>query len=163
IDDTAVTAEAALVEGRAHEDTVHRARIDAQRTKHALGVIDLEAVDAEALAHRVLDLLDVDAIDRARPGAFIAADARRQVEAVEAPVARLHRHRQLGIFKMLGERLALVRLQQVPQGDPQSLPNGLDRHHDIAEPGSHDFSPGDSCLLVTGDYMAAGTARKMKG
>src|SRR5262249_27903901 len=76
IDDAAVPAVAALVVRRAHEDAIHRARVDAQGTEHALGVIDLEAVHPEALAHRVLDLLDVDAVHRAGAGALVAADAR---------------------------------------------------------------------------------------
>src|SRR5205823_526118 len=88
-DDAAVAAIAADVVGRAHEDAIDRAGIDAQGAEHALGVVDLEAVDAEALAYGVLDLVDVNAIDRAGAGTLVAADAGRQVEAMEAAIARL--------------------------------------------------------------------------
>src|SRR5262245_23353043 len=137
IDDAAIAAETTLVVRRAHEDAVHRTGIDTQRAEHALGVVDLEAVDAKALAHWVLDLLDVDAIDRTGAGALVAAYARHQVEAVEAAVARLDRHRQFGVLEALGEGLALERLQEVPQGDIHSLRDRLDRHNDVREPGAH--------------------------
>src|SRR5258707_280303 len=45
-----VATEAALVVRRAHEDAVNGTGIDAQGTEHALGVVDLEPVDAEAFA-----------------------------------------------------------------------------------------------------------------
>ena len=114
--------------------------IDAQGAEHALGVVDLEAVDAEALADGVLDLLDVDAIDRAGAGALVAADAGGQVEAVEAAVARLDRHGQFGVLEALGERLAAVGLQEVPEGDVHALGDGLDGQPDVAEPGAHEWS-----------------------
>jgi hypothetical protein len=119
---------------RAHENAIDRARIDAQGTEHALGVIDLEPVDAEALADRILDLVDVDAIDRASAGALVATDTRRQIEFMKAPIARLDRDRQFGIFEVLRERFSLVRLQEIPEGDPHSLGDRLDRHDDISKP-----------------------------
>src|SRR5207249_9049176 len=88
IDDAAVAAEAALVVRRSHVDAIDRARIDAQGAKHALGVVDLEAGDFEALQRRLGFLfLNVNAIDGAGAGALIAADARGKVEAMEAAVA----------------------------------------------------------------------------
>src|SRR5205807_8818499 len=131
IDDAAVPAEAALVKRRAHVDAIDRAGIDAQRAEHALAVVDLEAVDPEALADGVLDLVDVNAIDRAGAGALVAADARRQVEAVEAAVARLDRHRQLGVLVALGEGLAAVGLQEVPERDVHALRDRSDGLDDV--------------------------------
>src|SRR5207244_8013296 len=97
IDDATVPAKAALIVRRAHEDAIDRARVDAQSAEHALGVVDLEAVHAKALADRVLDLLDVDAVDRAGPRTLVAADARRQIEALKTAIVRLHRHRQFRV------------------------------------------------------------------
>src|SRR5262249_2433292 len=134
INDAAVAAVAALVVRRAHEDAIDRTGIDAQRTEHALGVIDLETVYSETLAHRVLDLIDVDAVYRAGTGALIAADAGRQIEAMEPAIARLHRHRQLRVFKMLREGLALVGLQEIPESDVHSLGDGVDRPVHVTEP-----------------------------
>src|SRR5262249_27180631 len=99
--------------------------------------VDGEAVDAEALADGVLDLFDVDAIDRAGAGALVAADAGGQVEAVEPAVARLDRDGQLGVLEVLREGLPLVRLHEVPEGQPQPLAHGLDGHVDVAEPVTH--------------------------
>src|SRR5262249_34864221 len=100
VDDAAVTAGGTLVVGRTHEDAVDRAGVDAQGAEHALGVVDLEAVDLEGglAAHLDLFLLDVDAVDGAGPGALVAADAGGQIEAVEAAVARLDGDRQLGVL-----------------------------------------------------------------
>src|SRR5262249_54441494 len=126
-----------------------------------------EAVDAEPLAHRVLHLVDVDAIDRAGAGALVAADAGGQVEAVEAPVARLDRHGQLGILEMLREGLALVGLQEIPEGDPHALAHGFDGQTNIAEPGTHEIlavpdwkRPGGGCWFTV-DYTASSPARKV--
>src|SRR5262249_15331796 len=133
----AIARVTALVMRRAHEDAIDRARVDAQGAEHALRVIDLEAVDAETLSDRVLDLVDVNAIDRAGAGTLVAADAGGQIEAMEPPIPRLHRHRQLGILEMLRERLAFVGLQEIPEGNPHPLADGLNRDDDIAEPTNH--------------------------
>jgi len=95
---------------RAHEDAIDRARIHAQGTEHALRVIDLETLNAETLADRVLDLVDVDAVHRTGASALVTADACRQVKSMETPIPRLHRHGQFGILEMLRERLAFVSL-----------------------------------------------------
>src|SRR5205823_1597428 len=78
IDDASVAAIARQVVRRPHEDAIDRARLDAQRTKHALAVVDRKAGDLEALA--VLDplLANIDAIDRASLRTLIARNARRQ-------------------------------------------------------------------------------------
>src|SRR5262245_29135127 len=115
IDDAAVAAVTADVVVGAHVDAIDRAGIDAQRAEHALGVVDLEARDDEALGRRLGPLLlDVDAIDRAGAGALVTADAGGQVEAVEATVARLDRHRQFGELEALSEGFAAVSLEEVP-------------------------------------------------
>jgi hypothetical protein len=51
--------------GAAHEDAIHRARFYAQRTKHALGIVDAEACDAKAFASGNPLFANVDAIHRA--------------------------------------------------------------------------------------------------
>src|SRR5262249_54439585 len=97
----------------------------------------LETVDPEALAHRVLDLLDVDAVHWTGAGALVAADAGGQVKAVEAPVTRLDGHRKLGILELLGEGLAAVGLKEVPKGDPHPLGDRLNGLDDVPKPGAH--------------------------
>src|SRR5262249_18901710 len=146
IDDATVPAEATLVVGRAHEDAIDRARVHAQGTQHALGVVDLEAVDAEALANGVLDLLDVDAIDGTGAGTLVAADAGGQVEAVEAAVARLDRHRQFGVLELLREGPAAVGLEEIPKRDVHALADGLDRPIDITEPSAHGGLAVERCV-----------------
>src|SRR5262249_7456022 len=149
---------------RTHENAVHWTRIDAQRAEHALGVIDLETVDAKAFADGVLDFLDVDAVDRAGAGALVTADAGGQIEAMKPAIAGLHRYGQVGIFEMLGERLALVGLQEVPEGNPHSLSDRGDRDDDVPQPGPHTcFSPPvlRSARLSTANYMRRQGCRKM--
>ena len=50
VDDRAVATVATQVERRPHEDAVHRTRLHAEGTEHALGIVDREAADTEALA-----------------------------------------------------------------------------------------------------------------
>src|SRR5207247_2077874 len=121
----AIAAEAALIVGRSHKDAIDRTRVDTQGAEHALGVIDLEAVDPEAFADRVLDFFDVDAVDGASAGAFVTTDTGRQIEPVEASIPGLHRHGQLGIFELLREGAALVGLKEVPQGYVHPLADRL--------------------------------------
>src|SRR5262249_1657581 len=137
-DDATIPAVAADVVGRAHEDAVHRAGIDAQGAEHALGVVDLEAVDPEAFADGVLDLVDVDAIDRAGAGALVAAAAGRQVEAGEAGVGRVDWDGEFGILVALGEGPAAVGLDEVPERYVHALADRLDGQPDVVKPGSHE-------------------------
>ena len=120
-----------------HKYTIHRARLDAQRTKHALRVIDRVARNLEALA--ALDPLfaDVNAIHRASLRALITRDARREVEPMNAPISCGHRHWQFWILEVLGEGLALgpIRLDPGSKRNPHAVRNGVDRIHDIAQPG----------------------------
>src|SRR5204863_7138943 len=132
-----VAAKAALVVSRAHEDTVDRTGVHAQSAEHALCVVDLEPGDAEAFADRVFHLVDVDAVDRACLGALVAADASGQVEAMETPIARLHRHRSLRILKLLRECFSAIGLNEIPKRDVHSLPDGLDGEEDVLQPGAH--------------------------
>src|SRR5207237_1113952 len=99
--------------------------------------INLERVDPEALAHGILDLVDVNAINRAGPRTLVAADARRQIEAMKPTIARLHRHRQLGILVSLGESSALIRLEEIPERHIHALANSLDGQNDVAKPSIH--------------------------
>src|SRR5207248_11031261 len=110
---------------------------DAQRTEHALGIVNLEPVDTKTFADRILDLLDVDAIHGASAGALVAADAGRQVEAMKTPIARPNRHRQLRILKLMSECLALVRLKEVPESYIHSLGDRLNSQDDISKPLTH--------------------------
>src|SRR3972149_2123000 len=136
IHDAAVPAVATQVVRRAHEDAVYRTRLDAQRTEHALRIVDRVAGDLEALAAANLFLTDVNAIDGASLRALVAGDAGRQIEAMEAAIARRHRHRQLRILEVLGERLPLrlIRLEPSPQRDPHAVGDGVHRLDHIAEP-----------------------------
>ena len=66
----------------AHENAVDRTRLDAQRAKHALGIVDREAGDLEPLAVLHSLFADVNAIHRAGLSALVARNARRQIVAV---------------------------------------------------------------------------------
>ena len=92
---------------RAHEDAIDGAGFDAERTEHALAVVDREAGDFESFAPFDPLLADVDAVDWTKLGALVARNASGQVEAMEAAIARRDWHRQLGILKQLGKRLPL--------------------------------------------------------
>src|SRR5262249_37323119 len=110
IHDAPVAAITTLVVGRAHEDAIHWARVHAQSAEHALGIIDLETVDPEALAHWVLDLVNIDTINWTGAGTLVTADAGAQVEAMKTTIARLDGHWQFWILEALRERFPLVRL-----------------------------------------------------
>src|SRR4029079_3024737 len=99
IDDAAVAAIGADVVVRPHEDAIDRARIDGQCAEYAFRVVDFEAVDAKALADRVLDFLDVNAIDRAGASAFITADAGREVKTMKPAITRLHWDGEFGVLE----------------------------------------------------------------
>src|SRR5207249_1065603 len=92
----------------------------------------------EAFADRVLDLLDVDAIDRTGARALVAADAGGQVETVKPAVARLDRHGQFWILEPLGEGPSAIGMQEVLQGDVHPLRHRLDRHDQVVKPHSHE-------------------------
>src|SRR4029077_11802425 len=89
---------------------------------------------------------DVNAIDGAGPGALVAADAGGQIKAMEAAVARLDRHGQLGVLEVLCERFSPIRLKEIPQRDVEPLPDGGDRLVDIAEPLAHGTLARVGCL-----------------
>src|SRR5262249_28478950 len=131
IDDAPVPAVTTLIVRRTHVDAIDRTRIDTQGTKHALGIVDFETVDPKTLALRVLDLLDIDAAPRTGTGTPVATNASGQIETMKAAVAGLDRHRPLGVFELLRERLALVGLEEIPQGNVHALPNRFDRQVDI--------------------------------
>jgi hypothetical protein len=139
VDDAAVAAVAAQIVRRAHEDAIDRARLDAQRTKHALGVVDREACDLEAFAVFDSLLADLIAIDWASLRTLVASDAGRQVVAVKAAIARSHRHRLLRIFESMGEgsALRLVGNEPVAERDPHSMTDGINRQPDISQPIPH--------------------------
>src|SRR5262249_14144620 len=92
----------------------------------------------KALGRRLgLLLLDVDAVDGTGAGALVAADAGGQVKAMVAAVARLHGHRQLGIFVAFCEGLATIGLDEVPEGYVHALRDRADRQHPVVQPRSH--------------------------
>src|SRR5207244_8662877 len=154
----------ALIVSRSHIDAVDRTRINTQRADHALGVVDLESVDPEALAHRVLDLVNVNAIHRTGAGALVAANAGRQIKAMKASITRPDRHRQLRVFKLMCERLSLVGLKEVPKRHVHSLRNGLNCQPDIAKPLAHEPLAATSFKKssVHRDYMRRARGRKVK-
>ena len=139
IDDATIAAVAAQIVCRAHEDAVHRARLDAQRTKHALGVVDRVSSNLKAFA--ALDPLftDINAVDRTRLCALIAGDAGRQIKAVKTAVPGRNRHRQFRVFKVLGKCFALrpIGFDPCPKRYPHSMRNGVDGLDDVAHPGPY--------------------------
>jgi hypothetical protein len=137
IDNAAVAAVAAQIVRRPHEYAIDGTRLDTQRTKHALRIVDRVAGDFETLA--VLDplLADVDAVYRASLRALIAGDTGCQIEAVEAAIPCGNRNGQLRVFEMLGECFALRPIGFYPRSkrDPHAMRNGVDRLDDVAHPG----------------------------
>ena len=146
IDDRAVPAVAAQVEGRAHEDAIDRAGLDTQRAEHALRIIDREPAHAEALAPAHPLLADVDAIHRTRLRTLVASDAGRQIVAMEAAVTGRHRRWQFGVFEVFGEGppLLVIGAAEHAQRDQHALRNRADRREQVPKPFSHGhlFEPG---------------------
>lgn len=140
IDDRSVPAVATQVERGSHKDTVDWARFDTQRTKHALGVIDGEAADAETLAAADPFLADVDAVNGARLRALVASDAGGEVEAMETTVSGRHRCGQFWILKVFSECSAFLVKSTAEnlEGHQHSLHHGSDGGVQIPKPFSHD-------------------------
>jgi hypothetical protein len=140
IDQASIPTVTTQIMGRAHENAIDRARLDAQRAEHAFRVVDRETRDLESLAAaRHAFLANVDAIDRTDLGALIAGNARRQIIAMKTPITGCDRHGQLGIFEVLGERSALgtVRDDPISHGHPHAVGDGVDRVPDVAQPSTH--------------------------
>lgn len=140
IDDAAVSAVAAQIMVGSHENTIDRTGVDTQSTEHAFGVVDDKAVDSKALANGALLFFDVDAVHRASLGAFVATDARGQVESMEAPIPGFDSDCRFRIRVGIGERLPIrtVRLDHLLQGDGHPLNHSEHGHSHIAKPHSHD-------------------------
>jgi hypothetical protein len=137
IDNASVPAVTAQVVRRAHENAIDRARLDAQRTKHALRVINGVTSDLKTLASFNAFLANVNAVDRTCLSALIARDARCEIEAMKPAIASGHWDRQLGIFKVLCKRPAFgsVRFDPRPKSYPHAMRNGVNRLDDVAHPG----------------------------
>src|SRR5690606_39136724 len=106
---------------------------------HALRVIDREARDFEPLARRDTFLADVNAIDRTGLCTLIASDAGGQIVAMKAAIPGGNRHRQLGIFKMLGEGFAIaaVRDEPIAKRDPHAVSDSENGVPNITKPAAH--------------------------
>jgi len=128
-----------------HEDAIDRTRLDTQRAKHALAVVDRVAGNLESLAAFDFFLADIDAIDRASLGTLVARDTGGEIEAMKTPIAGRHGHRQLGIFKVLGKGLSLgpIGLDCGPERHPQSEDDRVYRFENITKPGKNSFEPTD--------------------
>jgi hypothetical protein len=124
---------------RTHENAIHRARLDAQRTKHALRIVDRVARNLKAFATLYPLFADVDAIDRASLRALVARDTSRQIKAVKAAIPGSDRNGKFWVLKVFGKRLSLraIRLDPRPKRYPQSMRNGVDGLDDVAHPGPH--------------------------
>jgi hypothetical protein len=139
IDDAAVPAITAQIVRRSHEDAVNRTWLDAQRTKHALRVVNRVSGDLETLAAFDPLFANINAVDRARFSALIARDARRQIKPVKTAIPGSDRYGQLWIFKVLGKRLPFWTVSLNPRAKryPQAMRNGVDGVNDVAHPGPH--------------------------
>jgi len=128
-----------------HEDAIDRTRLDTQRAKHALAVVDRIAGNLESLATFDFFFADIDAIDRASLGTLVARDASGEIEAMEAPIASRDGHRQLGVLKVLSKCLSLgpIGLDRGPQRHPQSVDHRENRFENITKPGKNSFEPTD--------------------
>lgn len=120
-----------------HVQALDRTGIDAECTEDAFAIIDLEPVDTESFAHRVLLFFNVDAIDRAGPNAFITGDTRSQIKSMEAPVAWSYCNGFLGVFELLGERVRTIRSQHCTHRHPHPREDGEDGLPDVVKPGAH--------------------------
>ncbi len=121
INDAPIATVRAKVMIRAHEDALNRARINAQRAEHALGIVDHETIDAEPLTDRISLFMDVDAVNRAGLGTLITPDAGGQVKAVEATITWRNGHRQFRIFKLFGKRASAIGIKEIAQRNEHSL------------------------------------------
>lgn len=105
----------------AHKNAIHWTRIYAQRAKHAFRVVDGVAVYSEAFADWTFFFVDVDAVYRAGDSTFVAANANRQIKAVEATVARLHFKRNFWVFVDFSKSTSVIRLHHRQQRDVHAL------------------------------------------
>lgn len=139
VDDCAIAAIAAQVVRRPHKDAVHGTGLNAQRTKHALRVVDRKATDLEAFPTLNPLFPDVDAVDRTRLRTLVAGDAGRQVEPMEAPVAGRHGNRQFGVLKLLSERLSIpiVGAAEDSQRHEKTFRDRRNRRKHVAKPNPH--------------------------
>ncbi len=128
VNNAAIAAVTTQIVGRAHEDAIDRAWLDAQSTEHTLRVIDRIAGDLEALAPFNFFLADVNTIDGARFGALVARDAGREIEAVKTSIPGRDRDRQFRVLKMLGKRLPFgpIRFDPGTERNPHTMDDGGD-------------------------------------
>jgi len=148
VDDTPVTTVATKVVIGPHKDAVNRTRLDTQRTKHALGVVNRKAVDAEAFSDRAFFFVDIDAVNRTRRRALFAADACRKVKTVETTIAWLHLERHFRVLIDLGKCASVVCLEHRQERDVHPLQDGHNRHPDVAEPQKHGNQPPVAALRI---------------
>ena len=143
VDDRSVAAVAAQVVRRSHKDTVNRAWLDAEGTKHALAVVDRVAGDLKAFATFDFFFADVDTIDRARLGALIARDAGRQIKPMKTTIAGRDRHREFWVLEMFGKGLPLgvVGFEPSSQRHPHTGDYGVDSSDNITKPRKNPFEP----------------------
>lgn len=131
-----------------HEDTVNRTRIDAQRTEHALGVVNRKAIDSEAFSDRAFFFVDINAVYRTGNCTLLTANACGQVKSMETAIARLHLQRHFRILVDLGKSAAVVRLEHRQERDVHPLQDGHNRHPDVAEPQKHGNQPPVAALRI---------------
>src|SRR5690606_20418631 len=107
IDHGTVPAIGTEVERSSHEDTIDRARLDAQRAEHALGVVDREVGDLKTFPLLDTLLTNIDTVDRAGLGTLVARDTGGQVEAMKPSIPCRYLRGPFRILKLLRKCLAI--------------------------------------------------------
>ena len=77
-------------------------------------------------------------------------------------IPRRHRHGQLGILEVLGERLAIrpVRLDPRPQRHPHAVADGVDRFEDVSQPWEDSLHAGNHAATEFLSEHARGDAAR---
>ena len=140
IDNASISAVAAQVMRCAHEDAVHRAGLNTQRTKHAFTIVNREGRDLKALSSLDFFLANINAIDWTSLRALITSNACRQVKSVKTAIPGRDRHGKFWIFEFFSEGASIlaIRDQPVSHRHRQPLANGRDRRPDIIKPLEHE-------------------------
>jgi NADH-quinone oxidoreductase subunit N len=121
-----------------HVQAVRRTGIDAKTAKHALGVVDRKAGHHETLERgHGLFFVNVNTVNGAGSGTFVAADAFGQIESVIAPISWPHRNGFLRILKVLREWPTTKGLHKIPECHIQALGDTAHSPRHIVQPTSH--------------------------
>ena len=125
VDDASVTAIATQIVRRSHLKALRHARLGAETTQQALGIVDNVPRYLEAFSALGFLPADINTVNRAVLGTSSAGRTFCQIVTMESSVAIRHDKRQLWILVLFGERpsLGVVRSVPVSHRNPKCLGN----------------------------------------